>query len=121
VDGEGDKDSEEKGCSNPEILAVLGHELGHWQMNHVFKNIVISQVHIFLMFALFAYLYKLQTLYTAFGFVDSQPVLIGLVIILQFITAPYNAVSLLRYQLVTIFVAFLKRVTKFKVKFEFSA
>jgi len=95
VDGEGDKDSEEKGCSNPEILAVLGHELGHWQMNHVFKNIVISQIHIFLMFALFAYLYKLQTLYTAFGFVDSQPVLIGLVIILQFITAPYNAVSLL--------------------------
>jgi hypothetical protein len=44
------------------------------------------------MFALFAYLYKLQTLYTAFGFSDSQPVLIGLMIILQFITAPYNTV-----------------------------
>ena len=77
-----------------EILAVLGHELGHWKMNHVLKNILISQVHIFLMFALFAYLYKLQTLYTAFGFENSQPVLIGLMVILQFITAPYNAVSL---------------------------
>ena len=76
-----------------EILAVLGHELGHWKMNHVLKNILISQVHIFLMFALFAYLYKLQTLYTAFGFESSQPVLIGLMVILQFITAPYNAVS----------------------------
>ena len=31
-----------KGCNNPEILAVLGHELGHWKLNHVTKNIVIS-------------------------------------------------------------------------------
>merc|ERR1712004_49291 len=29
----------EKGCSNEEILAVLGHELGHWKLNHVLKNI----------------------------------------------------------------------------------
>jgi len=81
-----------KGCTNEEILAVLGHELGHWKLNHVLKNIVISQVHMFLMFALFGYLYKLQMLYTAFGFVSEQPVVIGFMIILQFITAPYNAV-----------------------------
>merc|ERR1711997_1230560 len=81
-----------KGCSNDEILAVLGHELGHWKLNHVFKNLVISEVHIFFMFALFGYLYHLQPLYTAFGFPNEQPVLIGLMIILQFITAPYNAV-----------------------------
>jgi len=31
-----------KGCNNPEILAVLGHELGHWKLNHVTKNIIIS-------------------------------------------------------------------------------
>ena len=95
-DKEDDKSSAEeleKGCSNPEILAVLGHELGHWKMNHVLKNILISQVHIFLMFAFFAYLYKMDTLYRAFGFFESKPVLIGLIIILQFIMAPYNAVS----------------------------
>merc|ERR1712110_316189 len=80
------------GCSRDEILAVLGHELGHWKLNHVFKNLVISEVHIFFMFALFGYLYHLQPLYTAFGFPNEQPVLIGLMIILQFITAPYNAV-----------------------------
>jgi len=80
------------GCSRDEILAVLGHELGHWKLNHVFKNLVISEVHIFFMFALFGYLYHLQPLYTAFGFPDEQPVLIGLMIILQFITAPYNAI-----------------------------
>ena len=82
-----------KGCTTPEILAVLGHELGHWKLNHVLKNIVIAEGHIFAMFALFGYLYQHQLLYTAFGFENGErPVLIGLIIILQFITAPYNAV-----------------------------
>merc|ERR1712045_980920 len=80
------------GCNDSEIVAVLGHELGHWKMNHVLKNIVIGQVQIFLMFALFAYLSKSKPLYLAFGFEDSQPVLIGLMIVLQYITAPYSAV-----------------------------
>lgn len=98
---EKDKDKDEKevekdkkkGCSNDEILAVLGHELGHWKLNHVLKNIMISEVHILAMFALFGYLYSHQALYAAFGFNDGErPVLIGMMIILQFITAPYNAV-----------------------------
>ena len=33
-----------KGCSNDEILAVLGHELGHWKLSHTLKNLAISQV-----------------------------------------------------------------------------
>jgi len=92
------KEKEEKdekiktGCNNQEIVAVLGHELGHWKLNHVAKNIVIGQVQIFLMFALFAYLSKSKALYEAFGFTDSQPVLIGLMIVLQYITAPYSAI-----------------------------
>ncbi len=86
------EEEKKKGCSTPEILAVLAHELGHWSLSHVLKNILISEVHIFLMFALFGYLYQLQVLYTAFGFPDERPVLIGLMIILQFVTAPYNAV-----------------------------
>ena len=89
---EDEKDEPKKatGCNNSEIVAVLGHELGHWKMNHVLKNIVIGQVQIFLMFALFAYLSKSKPLYLAFGFEDSQPVLIGLMIVLQYITAPYS-------------------------------
>merc|ERR1719192_944117 len=86
------KNSKKTGCNNNEIVAVLGHELGHWKMNHVLKNIIIGQVQIFLMFALFAYLSKSKPLYIAFGFTDSQPVLIGLMIVLQYITAPYSAV-----------------------------
>ncbi len=44
------------------------------------------------MFAFFGYLYKNQMLYAAFGFPDERPVLMGLMIILQFVAAPYNAV-----------------------------
>lgn len=33
-----------KGCSDEEILAVLGHEFGHWKMNHTLKHMVIGQV-----------------------------------------------------------------------------
>jgi hypothetical protein len=44
---EKEEESAEKkktGCNKEEILAVLGHELGHWKLNHVLKNIVIAQV-----------------------------------------------------------------------------
>lgn len=36
--------NKKQGCNNAEILAVLGHELGHWKLGHTVKNIVISQV-----------------------------------------------------------------------------
>lgn len=27
--------------SEDEIVAVLGHELGHWRMNHTVKNLIV--------------------------------------------------------------------------------
>jgi len=89
---ETENDKKKTGCNADEIIAVLGHELGHWKLNHVLKNLIIGQVQIFLMFALFAYLSKSKPLYVAFGFENETPVLIGLMIVLQFITAPYSAV-----------------------------
>lgn len=87
-----DEKSAKAGCNKDEILAVLGHELGHWKLNHILKNLILAQVQIFLMFLLFAFLSKSKPLYVAFGFTDSQPVLIGLMIVLQYILAPYSAV-----------------------------
>jgi len=43
----------DKGCSDREILAILGHELGHWKLNHILKNLVISQVSKSTIFILF--------------------------------------------------------------------
>ena len=52
--GESDKEIEEneeedskfnfEDSKNPEILAIVGHELGHWQKNHVSKRMIIAQV-----------------------------------------------------------------------------
>jgi len=81
-----------KGCNNPEILAVLGHELGHWKLNHVTKNIIISEVNIMFMFLVFNLLFKYKPLYDAFGFTESQPIFIGLYIVTSYIFSPYNAV-----------------------------
>uniref|UniRef100_A0A3B4EM44 CAAX prenyl protease n=1 Tax=Pygocentrus nattereri TaxID=42514 RepID=A0A3B4EM44_PYGNA len=82
--------NKKQGCSNLEVLAVLGHELGHWKLGHTVKNIVISQMNSFLCFFLFAALIGRKELFLAFGFHDSQPTLIGLMIIFQFIFSPYN-------------------------------
>ncbi|XP_030642739.1 CAAX prenyl protease 1 homolog [Chanos chanos] len=84
------KTNKKQGCNNSEVLAVLGHELGHWKLGHTVKNIVISQMNSFLCFFLFAVLIGRKELFLAFGFYDSQPTLIGLMIIFQFIFSPYN-------------------------------
>ena len=43
------------------------------------------------MWVLCGYLYHAQPFYAAFGFANEQPPLIGLIIVLRFIVAPYNA------------------------------
>lgn len=40
------EETEKKGCTNDEVLAVLAHELGHWKGNHVLKQLILSQVRI---------------------------------------------------------------------------
>ncbi|XP_046403597.1 CAAX prenyl protease 1 homolog [Ischnura elegans] len=86
------KEDDAKGCNNDEVIAVLGHELGHWKLNHVLKNIIIMQVNLFMIFLVFGILLRYQSMYRAFGFMDEQPILIGFFIVGQFIFSPYNAV-----------------------------
>lgn len=81
-----------KGCKNNEVLAILAHELGHWKLGHVTKNIIFMQFHLLLMFAAFAYLFKYDPLYRAVGFqIGERPVLVGLLLIITYVLGPYNA------------------------------
>lgn len=81
-----------KGCKDEEVLAVLAHELGHWKLGHVTKNIFFMQFHLLLIFASFSYLFTFDPLYQAVGFrVGERPVLIGLFLIVSYVLGPYNA------------------------------
>lgn len=80
------------GCSDKEILGVLAHELGHWKCNHIYKSIVLTEINLLLLFTAFGLLFKYPMLYTALGFYDSQPIVIGLIVVMQMILAPYNSI-----------------------------
>lgn len=42
-----------KGINDDEILAILGHELGHWKLNHILFYLIISQVFLLLIYFIF--------------------------------------------------------------------
>ncbi|KAI4457672.1 caax prenyl protease 1 [Holotrichia oblita] len=86
------KNPDSGGCKNDEILAVLSHELGHWSHGHIIKNLIIMQVNLFFIFAAFSFLFKFSPLYQAVGFpVGVEPVLVGLMVVMQYVMMPYNA------------------------------
>jgi len=66
--------------------------LGHWKLNHVVKNLVITQVNLLLTLSFFAFFYQNTLLYEAFGFpkTGSKPIILGLIIVLQFLLQIYN-------------------------------
>jgi STE24 endopeptidase len=80
------------GCNDEEVLAVLAHELGHWKLNHVLWNLLITEVNLFLCLSVFGMLYQNETIYSAFGFTNQRPVFIGLLLIFQYIFSPYNEI-----------------------------
>ncbi|KAM3721693.1 CAAX prenyl protease [Dirofilaria immitis] len=90
--GEGDeKISKHKlGMQDNEVLAVLGHELGHWALWHTFIHLIFTEINLLLLLTIFAKFYRSTSLFNAFGFYDSKPTIIGFIIVFQYITAPYN-------------------------------
>ncbi|KAI8928174.1 peptidase family M48-domain-containing protein [Entophlyctis helioformis] len=72
-----------------EIIAVLAHELGHWQYNHLMTRLVVVQAHLFTLFYLFSLVMTEDSLYHAFGF-DTKPVMIGLMLF-QFVYLPVES------------------------------
>lgn len=107
---------ESGGCQDDEVLAVLSHELGHWQHNHVTKNLIIMQVNLFLIFSVFAFMFKNTLLYRAVGFYNSQPVLVGLLVVMQYVMMPYN--TLLSFLLTCLSRRFEFQADAFAIKLE---
>ncbi|KPI45757.1 CAAX prenyl protease 1 [Cyphellophora attinorum] len=63
-----------------EVVAVLGHELGHWALSHTTKLMIIAQLHTFYIFALFSIFINNNSLYSSFGFHNQHPIIIGFIL-----------------------------------------
>ena len=63
-----------------EVIAVLGHELGHWKLGHTTKLLGIAQFHMFYIFALFSVFINNRSLYQSFGFHKEFPIIIGFIL-----------------------------------------
>ncbi|MCJ1455572.1 hypothetical protein MMC28_005927 [Mycoblastus sanguinarius] len=63
-----------------EVVAVLGHELGHWSLGHTTKLFGIAQFHMFYIFALFSVFINNRSLYQSFGFHKEFPIIIGFIL-----------------------------------------
>jgi STE24 endopeptidase len=78
-----------------EILAILGHELGHWKLGHTLTNFAVTQVYFGAAFYFFSLCYTSKDLYSAFGFDDpaaSPPTVIALMLFFQTLWAPVDKV-----------------------------
>lgn len=82
-----------RGCAlDEEVVAVLGHELGHWKYGHTIVHLVIGQANLLLMFIVFSSLMGVDSIFFSFGFTSHAPVLLRLMIVFQFIFSPYNTI-----------------------------
>lgn len=78
-----------------EVLAILGHELGHWKMGHTVTNFFISQLYMGASFYAFSLCYTSNELYRAFGFDDAArpvPTIIALLLFFSTLWEPVDKV-----------------------------
>lgn len=83
-------------ATHDEIVAILGHELGHWKLWHTAQGFVIQQVYMLVLFYVFGLCMNDSDLFASFGFASSgqdvKPVMIGLVLFSQTVWAPVEHV-----------------------------
>ncbi|KAJ1644008.1 zinc metalloprotease [Coemansia asiatica] len=76
-------------CSTEEIVAIVGHELGHWKKNHILRMLTAVQIQTFVIFYAFSRFVGERRMYTSFG-MDTMPVLVGL-IFFQYLYQPLDS------------------------------
>ena len=79
-----------------EILAILGHELGHWALSHTLSNFVITQLYTGAMFYCFSLCFHSTEVFKAFGFAATEenpvPTIIALLLFTQTVWAPVDKI-----------------------------
>eukprot|EP00392_Amoebophrya_sp_AT5.2_P004591 g4599.t1 len=77
------------------ILAILGHELGHWKKGHTTFNLILGSVNLFLVFkviGLVLFSEESKTIFASFGMGNaSHSVMMGLMLI-SFLLEPLDAI-----------------------------
>jgi STE24 endopeptidase len=75
-----------------ELLAILGHEIGHWKLWHTLQNFVVTQCYTLVLLLCFSFVQHTPALFTAFGFAYSgpMPVFIGLMLFSQTFWGPVD-------------------------------
>ncbi|KAF5178854.1 Caax prenyl protease 1-like protein [Thalictrum thalictroides] len=79
-------------CNEEEVVAILGHELGHWKLNHTMYTFAAVQILTILQFGGYTLVRNSKDLFQSFGF-DSQPVLIGFILFQHTVTPIQHFVS----------------------------
>ncbi|KAL4102164.1 hypothetical protein PRIC1_005912 [Phytophthora ramorum] len=81
-------------ATHDEIVAILGHELGHWKLWHTAQGFVIQQAYILASFYVFGLCMNDAELFASFGFAgdSSKPVIIGFLLFSQTMWAPVEHV-----------------------------
>lgn len=76
-----------------EIVAILGHELGHWALGHTWSGFFITQIYTGVAFYCFSLCYHANDMYEAFGFNDPSrpvPTIIALLLFFMIVWAPID-------------------------------
>lgn len=76
-------------CNTEEIVAIIGHELGHWKKNHILRMLTAVQVQTFTIFFAFSKFIGEEAMYKSFG-MDTMPTIIGF-IFFQFLYEPLGS------------------------------
>jgi len=78
---------ERKPYTTNEILAILCHEIGHWFHAHVLRMLVISSIHIFVIFRLYGFVMYSSSLFQSFGYSgDDRSIMLGLTLFMLMFT-----------------------------------
>eukprot|EP01126_Amoeba_proteus_P008349 TRINITY_DN13089_c0_g1_i1.p1 TRINITY_DN13089_c0_g1~~TRINITY_DN13089_c0_g1_i1.p1 ORF type:complete len:228 (+),score=20.43 TRINITY_DN13089_c0_g1_i1:661-1344(+) len=81
-------------ATEDEVVAVLGHELGHYFLNHTIQNLIIAQLYFFSLLYLFGKVLYNPDLYHSFGFA-TPCIMVGLHLFMLLLTPVDNLMSFL--------------------------